>query len=62
LIDAIWKQDITIAFITHKEQADKELLIKLQKEGAITTPGLPYEQSQAQEIKGLIARGVFEFI
>jgi hypothetical protein len=38
-------QEICIAFITNKEQADIELSVKLRKEGTITTPGLPFEQS-----------------
>jgi hypothetical protein len=48
--------------MTNKEQADIELSIKLKKKGTITTPGLLFEQSQTKEIKGLIARGVFEFV
>jgi hypothetical protein len=51
-----------MAFMTNKEQADMELLIKLREEGTITTPGLSFEQSQTNEIEGLIARGVFEFV
>jgi hypothetical protein len=39
-----------------------ELSIKLREEGTITTPRLPFEQSQTKEIKGLIARGVFKFV
>ena len=53
--------EIQMAFIANKEQADKELLLKLQKEGIITTLGLPFEASQKQEIEGLIRRGVFSF-
>jgi hypothetical protein len=55
-------QEICMAFITNKEQADMELLIKLREEGTTTTPGLPFEQSQTKEIEGLITRGVFEFV
>jgi hypothetical protein len=51
-----------MAFITRKEQADIELAIKLRKDGVITTPGDLFERSQQQEINGLIARGVFEFV
>src|SRR5580700_7123287 len=51
-----------MTFITQKEQANIELLIKLHTEGVITTPRRPFEKSQQQEIKGLIAQGVFEFI
>jgi hypothetical protein len=45
-----------------KEQADIELSIKLQQEGIITIPGKPFKESQRQEIKGLIANRVFEFV
>jgi hypothetical protein len=45
-ISAVQKgQEICIAFITNKKQANIELLIKLRKEGTITTPGLLFEQS-----------------
>jgi hypothetical protein len=36
-ITAIKKDNVLIAFITHKEQADIELAIKLQKNSVITT-------------------------
>jgi hypothetical protein len=48
--------------MTNKEQADIELSVKLREEGTITTSGLLFEQSQTNEIEGLIARGVFEFV
>jgi hypothetical protein len=51
-----------MVFITNKEQANIELSAKLRQEGVITTPGLPFEQSQTKEIEGLIAKGVFEFV
>jgi hypothetical protein len=51
-----------MAFMTRKEQADMELSLRLQEKGVITTPGRPFERSQQQEIDGLIARGVFEFV
>jgi hypothetical protein len=51
-----------MAFITNKEQANIELLVKLREEGTITTPRLLFKQSQTIEIKGLIARGIFEFV
>jgi hypothetical protein len=56
------EQEICIAFITNKEQADIELSVKLREKGTITTLGLLFKQSQTKEIKGLIARGVFEFV
>jgi hypothetical protein len=48
--------------MTNKEQVDIELSTKLRQEGVITTPRLPFEQSQIKEIEGLIAKGVFEFV
>ena len=53
---------IPMTFITRKEQADAELSLKLRKDGVITTPGGLFEESQQQEINGLITRGVFEFV
>jgi hypothetical protein len=47
-------------FLTHKELADLELLVKLQKEGIITALGKPFEQSTRKEIKGLMEAGVFK--
>jgi hypothetical protein len=62
-VTAIKEEDnVSMTFMTRKEQADMELSIKLRKDGAITTPGKPFERSQQQEIDGLIARGVFEFV
>jgi hypothetical protein len=55
-------QEICIAFITNKKQADIELSVKLREEGTITTPRLLFKQSQTIKIKGLIARDVFEFV
>ena len=51
-----------MAFMTNKEQADIELLVKLREEGTIITLGLLFEQSQTIEIEGLIIRGIFEFV
>jgi hypothetical protein len=48
--------------MTNKEQADIELSVKLRKKGTIMTPRLLFEQSQTKEIKGLIIKGVFEFV
>jgi hypothetical protein len=61
-IAAMEEDEISMTFMTHKEQADMELSLKLRKDGVITTPGGPFEKSQQQEIDGLVARGVFEFI
>ena len=49
-------------YFTHKEKADWALAIKLRKEGVITTPGEPFEESQRKEIEGLMAKGVFDFV
>jgi hypothetical protein len=51
-----------MAFMTCKEQEDIELAIKLRKDGVITTLEDLFKRSQQQEIDGLIARGVFEFV
>jgi hypothetical protein len=56
------EQDVSMALMTNKERADMELSIKLRNEGVITTPGLPFDQSRNEEIEGLIARGVFDFL
>jgi hypothetical protein len=56
------EQDVSMALMTNKERADMELSIKLRNEGVITTPGLPFDQSRNEEIEGLIARGVFDFV
>jgi hypothetical protein len=61
-IVAIEEDNVWIAFMTRKEQADIELAIKLWKDGVITTPGDLFKRSQRQEIDGLIAKGVFEFV
>jgi hypothetical protein len=37
--------DVPVAFITRKEQSDKELAVQLRKDGVITTPGEPFESS-----------------
>jgi hypothetical protein len=35
---------------------------ELRTQGRITTPGLSFQVAQEQEIEGLIARGVFDFV
>jgi hypothetical protein len=61
-ITAIEEDNVSMAFMTCKEQANIELAIKLQKNGVITTPEDLFKRSQQQEINGLIAREVFEFV
>ncbi len=51
----------TSAYITIKEQADYELLIKLRRQGIITTSGELFKLSNKKEIDALVARGVFVF-
>ena len=43
-----------MAFMTSKEQADLELALKLRKQGKITTPSLPFKESNRQKINSLI--------
>jgi hypothetical protein len=50
-----------IVFFSTKEKSDLKLLLKLQKDSLIKTPGALFEVSQKQEIEGLIARGMFSF-
>ncbi len=45
-------------FMSHRERADYELVLKLRYEGVITTPGDLFEQSDQIEIKTLLANGV----
>ncbi|OWT43021.1 polyprotein [Pochonia chlamydosporia 170] len=51
----------TIAFLTTKEQGDRDLAVLLRSKGLIITPGQPFEISGRTEIDNLIARGVFKF-
>jgi hypothetical protein len=49
-------------FLTHKEESDWELAIKLRREGKITTSGEPFEASMNAELEGLRAAGVFKIV
>ncbi|KID81354.1 Ribonuclease H-like protein [Metarhizium guizhouense ARSEF 977] len=51
----------TMAFLTTKEQGDRDLAVLLRSKGLIITPGQPFEISGRTEIDNLIARGVFKF-
>ncbi|GAO20099.1 hypothetical protein UVI_02042530 [Ustilaginoidea virens] len=53
---------IDVSFLTAKEQADLQLASQLRREGKITTPGDPFEQSDRTEIEALQARDVFRFV
>jgi hypothetical protein len=61
LILAIENQRIAV-YLTKKENRDKELSLELRQKGIITTLGELFKASRRKEIKGLIARGVFEII
>jgi hypothetical protein len=52
---------LSIVFLSTKKESDLKLLLKLRKDSLIKTPGVLFEASQKQEIKGLIARRVFSF-
>ncbi|KAI0991058.1 hypothetical protein K3495_g17129, partial [Podosphaera aphanis] len=51
-----------MTFISSKEASDRELAIKLRRDGIIKTAGEPFEASQKLEIDGLTSRNVFELI
>ena len=42
-----------MAFIMSKEQVNMALTLKLQKEGKITTPKVPFKALIKQEVNGL---------
>jgi hypothetical protein len=50
------------AFLTHKEQSDLDLAIKLRAEGKITTSGKPFEALIKEELNALRALGVFKVV
>lgn len=54
------ERELTMTFMTAKEEADLNLAKQLRLEGRITTPGAPFEASGKHEIESLIARGVFQ--
>ena len=54
-------QSLADAFISQKEQVNRELSLQLRQEGKITAAGEPFEASDQQEIDDLITRGVFTF-
>ena len=51
-----------ITFIMSKEQANIVLVLKLQKEGKITTFRVLFEALIKQEVDRLTKQGVFNFI
>ena len=48
-------------YLSKKEEDDRKLAIKLRNDGVITTPGKPFEASDAKEINDLVIAGVFNF-
>jgi hypothetical protein len=55
------KETPPTAFMARREMDDLQLALKLRNEGVITTPGAPFEGSDAMEIDDLVNRGVFSF-
>ena len=47
--------------LSQKEEDNFELATRLRLDGIITTPGAPFEESDASEIDNLVARDVFNF-
>ena len=58
------RKDSTIhmTFLSHKEQGDMELSLRLRKEGVIKTAGAPFEAAIKAEIDGLMASNVFKIV
>jgi hypothetical protein len=48
------------AFLTQKEKDDYDIAVRYRREGIITTPGRPFEQSDRTEMDSLIANGTFQ--
>ncbi|HEY2455482.1 MAG TPA: hypothetical protein VGI71_23255 [Scandinavium sp.] len=53
--------ELTMTFMSSKEESDRLLALKLRQEKKITTPGEPFELSDKKEIDTLISNGVFRF-
>ena len=49
------------SFLLAKEKGDLELSLKLQQDGIISDPSLPFQASNKKEIDSLVTRGVFAF-
>jgi hypothetical protein len=49
-------------FLSAKEEADRELSLKLRREGKITTPGEPFEVSDNKELDDLRGQEVMRFV
>jgi hypothetical protein len=55
------RTELTMTFMSSKEESDQQLALKLRQEKKITTPGEPFELSDKKEIDALISNGVFRF-
>ena len=53
---------MSLVFLTHKEQSDQDLALKLRAEGKITTPSKLFKASIKEELDALQALGVFKVI
>jgi hypothetical protein len=51
-----------MTFLSHKEQGNIELSLRLRKEGIIKTVGAPFEATIKAEINGLMASNVFKIV
>lgn len=54
-------REVYVLYLTQKEIDNYELSLKLRRDGVITTPGDPFEESDSKEITELIANGVLKF-
>ncbi|VCU40782.1 Bgt-50623 [Blumeria graminis f. sp. tritici] len=52
----------SMTFVSNKEQADHELSLSLRREGSITAPGKPFEESDTIELESLRDQEVMKFI
>ncbi|VCU40274.1 Bgt-50359 [Blumeria graminis f. sp. tritici] len=52
----------SMTFVSNKEQADRELSLNLRREGRITAPGKPFEESDIIELESLCNQEVMKFI
>ena len=54
--------DIVTAYISHKEDKDMALALKLRKEGVIRSLNMPFVNSRKKEIDGLLNQNVFKIV
>lgn len=60
IIDDADNPDPHSIYVSTKEFIDRELSLELRRQGKITTPGAPFEESDAVEIDGLMTSGVLK--